>query len=206
MGLIPREDRFFFYLEKISENVVEGGKALYDLMVNFENVPEKAKKVLEIEHEGDILTHEIVDLLNRTFITPIDREDIHELVQRLDDIVDLSEEVADRIVMCKVCAPDANSIKLAEIILAASEEIRKAIKGLKNLKRSRRILDHCIEINRLENEGDRHFREALSILLNENSDAVRLIKWKEIIEKLESAIDKCEDVANIIQSVVVKYA
>lgn len=206
MGIIPRENKFFFFLEKISQNVVEGAKALCDFIKNFDGGVDKAKKVLEREHEGDILTHEIIDLLNRSFITPIDREDIHGLVTSLDDIIDLIEEVADRIVMYKVAMPEVNALKLAEIVLAASEEVNKAIQGMKNLKRSRRILDHCIEVNRLENEGDRLSREALATLLNEGDDPVYVIKLKEIFECLESAIDKCEDVANIIESVVVKYA
>ena len=206
MGIIPRENKFFFFLEKISQNVVEGAKSLCDLIKDFDGGEDKAKKVLDREHEGDILTHEIVDLLNRTFITPIDREDIYGLVSHLDDILDLIEEVADRIVMYKVRMPEPSAQKLAEIVLATSEEVNKAIQGMKNLKRSRRILDHCIEINRLENEGDRLSREALATLLNEGDDPVYVIKMKEILECLEAAIDKCEDVANIIESVVVKYA
>lgn len=206
MSLIPREKKFFFYFEKISANVVEGAKALHCLVTNFDDLAAHARKVLDLEHEGDILTHEIFDLLNRTFITPFDREDIHNLVQRLDDIIDLTEEVADRMVMYKIKTMNPCAVKLAEIIVASAEEVNKAIKELKDLKRPRRILDHCIEINRLENEGDKHSREALAVLLNETTDAVEIIKWKEIIEKLESAIDKCEDVANIIESVVVKYA
>jgi len=204
MGLIPRENEFFVYFEKIAQNVVEGAKALHDLMTDFTNVPEKAKKVLDLEHEGDILTHEIIDLLNRTFITPLDREDIHGLVMDLDDILDLSEEVADRLVMYRVTAPEAGAVKLVEIVLASAEEVSKAINGLRNLKRSRRVLDHCIEINRLENEGDRYSREALASLLNDTTDALKVIKWKEILETLEKAIDKCEDVAKVIENVVVK--
>ena len=206
MQLIPREEKFFIMLKKISENVVIGAKKLEDLVKDYENVEQKAKEILETEHEGDILTHEIIEALNKTFVTPFDREDIYSLVGRLDDIIDYIEAVTDKLLLYKIKKPTKEVVRMAQIIVESTEEVNKAIVGLKDLKHPRRILDHCIEINRLENEGDKVSREILAKLFETATDAIEAIKWKEIYEHLEMATDKCEDVADIIEGVVVKYA
>lgn len=206
MRLIPREEKFFDMFEKAAQNVVKGTRALHDMLVHYEQTQEKSKVILEIEHEGDILTHEIIDALNKTFITPIDREDIHALASSLDDILDYAEGVADRFDLYRMGKPSEEALKLAQIIVDASEQIDKAIQGLRDLKHPRRVLDRCIEINRLENDGDKLFRQALAKLFSRENNAMEAIKWKEIYENLELAIDRCEDVANVIESVVVKYA
>lgn len=206
MRLIPREEKFFDMFEKAAQNVVKGTHALHDMLVHYEQTQEKSKVILEIEHEGDILTHEIIDALNKTFITPIDREDIHALASSLDDILDYAEGVADRFDLYRMGKPSEEALKLSQIIVDSAEQIDKAIKGLRDLKHPRRVLDRCIEINRLENDGDKLFRQALAKLFARENNAMEAIKWKEIYENLELAIDRCEDVANVIESVIVKYA
>lgn len=206
MRLIPREEKFFDMLAKISENVILGAKALEDLLNNYENIEEKAKKILDIEHEGDILVHEIIETLNRTFITPIDREDIHSLTSQMDDVLDYIEATADRFLLYKINKPTPDVLRMTKIVVEAIREVNKAIMELKDLKRPRRILDRCIEVNRLENEGDKISREIFAKLFESTNNTIDVIKWKEIYEHLEMATDKCEDVANTIESVVVKYA
>jgi predicted phosphate transport protein (TIGR00153 family) len=202
----PREEKFFDMLERASSNLLQGGKALKDLLENFTDVEFKVKSIKEIEHEGDIITHEIFDKLNRAFITPIDREDIHKITSEVDDILDYILATADRLLLYKVKAPTAEAKKMTDVLLTAIEIVGKAIASLKDLKRPRRTLDYCVEINRLENEGDTLHKTVVADLFSNGRDAVEIIKWLDIYEHLETAIDKCEDVADAIESIVVKNA
>jgi predicted phosphate transport protein (TIGR00153 family) len=172
---------------------------------HFDRAEELAKRIEETEHEGDITTHEIMERLNTTFVIPIDAEDIRALASTLDDVLDYIEATSDRMILYEVGAPSPYMVDLVRILELAAAEVVKGVAGLHDLKRPRRMLDHCIEINRLENDGDRVSRRALAELFK-TATPMDAIKWKEIYEHVEVAIDKCEDIANIIESVVVKYA
>jgi hypothetical protein len=205
LRLIPREERFFDLFETASANVVSGAKLLARMVRELERAQEISREILEVEHEGDITTHEIMDRLNRTFITPIDHEDIRDLASGLDDVLDYIEATADRMLLYEAGRPAQEMVDLVDVLVETAVETDKAVRKLRDLKQGRRILDHCIEINRLENEGDRMSRAALAKLFR-SADPISAIKWREIYEHVETAIDKCEDVANTVESVVVKNA
>jgi predicted phosphate transport protein (TIGR00153 family) len=206
LGLIPKDVRFFELFERDAANVYQGAIELEEMLEHPDEFEERLKSITNLEHEGDIITHEIMDRLNRTFVTPIDREDIHALAGGLDDILDYIEATADRMHLYKINIPTPEVKELASILTQAVEQISLAIKDLRDLRRARRIMDRGIEINRLENEGDRISRAALARIFDECVDPVDAIKWKEIYEHIETAIDKCEDIANVMETVVVKHA
>ncbi len=201
--IIPREEKFFEMFEEAAKNIHEGSRFLVEMMENYTGVEERVKKIQEIEHQGDAITHNIVRKLNQTFITPIDREDIYSLSGSLDDVLDFIEAVADRMVVFKIRQPTPEAIRLSRIIFESSREIELAISQLKSLKQ---IYGHCVEINRLENEADRITRDAIARLFEEVQNPIEVIKWKEIYENLEIATDRCEDVANILERIVLKHS
>lgn len=203
---IPRDEKFFAMLERAAKNVLVAVEEFQAMLHNYSNRETYIKALDGYEHEGDIIIHEIMDKLNRTFVTPIDREDIHSLASGLDDIIDLVEETADRMNLYKINQPSERLRSQTEILLKAVQEVNLAITSLRDLKRPRRILDYCIEINRLENEGDLVLNQTMAQLFADQTEALNVIKWKEIYEHLEAALDKCEDLAVIIESVVVKNA
>jgi predicted phosphate transport protein (TIGR00153 family) len=174
-------------------------------MENFDNVDARAKEIYEVEQDGDMLTHDIMKKLNKTFITPIDREDLHALASSLDDVLDLIWASVDRLAVFKITEPTKEAVAMSKDLLTTAEVIHKAIKKLKEKDYSY-VQEYCIEINRLENRIDRDFRDALGALFNDVKDPILIIKWKEIYEHLEDASDKCEDVANVLESIVLKYA
>ena len=204
--LFPRDEKFFEMLERASKNLYQGGKAFKDLLENYSNIEEKVKNIKDIEHEGDIITHEIFDKLNRTFITPIDREDIHQITSEVDDVMDFILATADRLMLYKIKHPTPESIKLTDVLITAIEAMGKAVNSLKDSKRTRRTLDYCVEINRLENEGDNLHKAVIADLFSDHKDVLEIIKWRDIYDHLESAIDMCEDVADTIEGIVVKNA
>jgi len=201
--LLPREHAFFELFIAQAENVHQGAAAMVELLENYKDVAVKVEKIKRHEHIGDEITHDLMTRLNQTFVTPFDREDIHQLSSKVDDILDLTDAVAARLVIYNVTHIRAGMADLAKILLLATDEVRKAVAIL---ERPSGMLDHCIEINRLENEGDRLSRTMTAQLFDEEKDPVELIKWKELIEVLETAIDKCEDVANVLESVNLKNA
>ena len=203
--IFPKEIDFFEMFEKAALNVNRGATSLVEMMDNFGVAEAKAKEIYEAEQEGDMLTHEVLRRLNKTFITPLDREDIHSLISRLDDVLDLIWASADRAVLFKLNNPLPEAAELAKTLHETTEIITKAISCLKGKKYSY-IQEYCIEINRLENRGDRIFREGLVKLFDNIKDPIIVIKWKEVYEHLEDASDKCEDVANILESIVLKHA
>jgi len=203
--IFPKEIDFFEMFEKAALNVNRGATSLVEMMDNFGVAEVKAKEIYEAEQEGDMLTHEVLRRLNKTFITPLDREDIHSLISRLDDVLDLIWASADRAVLFKLNNPLPEAAELAKTLHETTEIITKAISCLKGKKYSY-IQEYCIEINRLENRGDRIFREGLVKLFDNIKDPIIVIKWKEVYEHLEDASDKCEDVANILESIVLKHA
>jgi len=203
--IFPKEINFFEMLEKAALNVNRGAISLVEMMDNFGVAEVKAKEIYEAEQEGDMITHEVLRRLNKTFITPLDREDIHSLISRLDDVLDLIWASADRAVLFKLNNPLPEAAELAKTLHETTEIITKAINCLKDKKYSY-IQEYCIEINRLENRCDRIFREALVKLFDNIKDPIIVIKWKEVYEHLEDASDKCEDVANILEGIVLKHA
>jgi len=201
--ILPREETFFQMFNELAENIDAGAKAMVELLEDFTNVNVQVEIIKSLEHKGDSLTHAMMKRLDQTFITPIDRQDIHELSSKIDDVLDLTDAAASRLVTYRVESIRPGVADLAKVLKLATGEVVAAIKVL---EKHDHILDHCIEINRLENEGDRLSRALIAHLFDEEKDPVQIIKWKEIIEVLETAIDKCEDVANVIESVILKNA
>lgn len=201
-GLIPKEEAFFDLFKKAAHNMIEGSRLLKDMMEHFHDVPGKAKKIKEVEHVGDGITHDIVTRLNQTFITPIDREDIHDLASALDDILDAVEAVADRLVIYKIVRPTESAVRLADILYQASVAVGC---GVDRLGMSHALINECcVQVNSLENEADRVSRDAISALFEKETDPIYVIKWKEIYETIEDGTDRCEDVSNVLERIVLK--
>lgn len=203
--LFPKEIDFFEIFDRAALNLTKAGSLLVSLMEKFDDIENRAKEIYETEQEGDILTHEIMKKLNKTFITPIDREDLHALASRLDDVLDLIWAAVDRLAVFKIKESTPEAISMSKNLLATVEVIHKAIHKLKE-KKYPHVQEYCIEINRLENRIDRDFRDALGRLFDDLKDPILIIKWKEIYEHLEDASDRCEDVANILEAIVLKHA
>jgi predicted phosphate transport protein (TIGR00153 family) len=206
MGFFPKSNQFFDLFEKAANNILQGAKLLEDFVSNQNGLEAKLKKIEDVEHAGDQITHDTMEMLNKTFITPLDREDIHALVSEMDDILDLIYGTANRIVLYKVPPASPDMKKVVQILVRAVEEVSKAVLRLRNLKKPEMILAQCIEINRLENEADDALRLAISNLFDREKDAIKVIKEKEILETLENATDRCEDVANVLEGIVLKNA
>jgi predicted phosphate transport protein (TIGR00153 family) len=176
------------------------------MVKHFERMSERAKEIRQVEHQGDQVTHEIIARLNKTFVLPIDQEDIHTLTSGLDDVLDYIDAVADRIFLYKISKPTDEAISLAEILFRATQECSAAVAKLRDVKANAdSIMHHCVEINSLENACDRLYRATVAQLFEKMSDPIEIIKWKEIYENFETASDRCEDVANVIEGVVLKY-
>lgn len=202
-NLIPREIAFFEMFQKAAHNMIEGSRLLKDMMEDFRNPVEQARHIKDIEHIGDGITHDIALKLNQTFITPLDREDIHGLASVLDDILDLVEAVADRFVVFKVAKPTETSIKLANILYQSAVAVGAGIDQLG--KPHADVTQYCVRVNTLENEADRITRDVISKLFEEEKDPIAVIKWKEIYENFEEGTDRCEDVANILERIALKH-
>jgi uncharacterized protein len=199
--LLPTETRFFDLFAAQANKVLEGAQALREMVEHYENVDEKARRIKQIESEGDELTHSLIDKLNRTFITPFDREDIHALASALDDVLDNIEGVASRLALFRVKSVTPEVIELTKVIVRSCEAIQAAVSHLRDLKT---IPPHLIKINDLENEADFISRNTTAQLFDTASDFRELIKWKELYGRLEATTDDCEDVANILEGIVVK--
>jgi len=204
MALFPRDTNFYDLFERGAAKVHEGVQLLEDLVKDFINVPLKAKRIKDVEHEADLIAHETFAKLNKTFVTPIDREDIHGLISSLDNILDHVEAAADKFSLYRVQSVKEDATLLADILSRTTQEVRNTVGLLRHLKGSDSVLQHCIEINRLENEGDFVYRSAIAKLFEKGDDPLEVLKWKEIYESIENAIDSCEDVANVIEGVVLK--
>lgn len=202
-GLIPKEEAFFELFKQAAHNMIEGSRLLKEMMENLQSPVEQAKRIKEVEHVGDGITHDIARRLNQTFITPIDREDIHGLASALDDILDLVEAVADRFVLYKVKTPTAQAVKLADILYQASVAVGAGVDRLGLAHPD--IKECCVQVNSLENEADRISRDAISELFEKETNPMAVIKWKEIYEALEEGTDRCEDVANILERIALKH-
>ncbi len=201
--LIPREERFFDLFVEDSANVLSAARHLEEMLRTYDTVDQRAKELFAMEHHGDEISHSIGRRLNTTFVTPFDREDIVALISGLDDVLDLIEEVADTFILYQVDAPTPASQQQARIIVRQCEAIHEATQRLRSFKG---LQQYLTEINRLENEGDRITRAAVAGLFSEKTRATDIIKWKDIYGLLEATIDKCEDVSDILEKIVVKHA
>lgn len=202
-NLIPKDEAFFEMFQKDAHNMVEGSRLLKNMMEDYKNPLEQARRIKDIEHIGDGITHDIARRLNQTFITPIDREDIHGLASALDDILDLVEAVADRFVVFKVPKPTDTAIKLSNMLYQASVAVAAGVDALG--KPHADVTECSVRVNSLENEADRLTRDAISALFESEKDPVAVIKWKEIYEAFEEGTDRCEDVANILERISLKH-
>ncbi len=202
--ILPTDHAFFDMFEKASLNIQEGAEILKDLLDNFIDIKEKARQIEEVEHRGDTITHDIVRKLNTTFITPIDREDILALASALDDIIDLIHAAATRIVLFKITESTPQAKELGFLILKSVRELNRGISLMGS--KMNEVYDHCVEVNSLENEADRVCRDAIAYLFEHEKDPITIIKWKEIYETLETATDRCEDAANVLEGVALKNA
>lgn len=202
--MIPRETKFFDMFAEMSSNLTEGATVLRDLLQNYSNVTIGVQKIKDIEHKGDDMTHAVLIKLNQTFITPFDREDIHRLASSIDDVLDYVNSAADRLIMYKIKAVPQAAIDLANVIVKQGDELAHAVRLLE--KNHQKVLDHCVEVNRLENEADRIARDAIGHLFEQETDPIHLIKIKELLEVLETATDKAEDAANVLETVILKSA
>ncbi|MDH7481628.1 MAG: DUF47 family protein [Armatimonadota bacterium] len=206
---MPTEENFFELFEEIAQALVEAAKVLHELITNYEDIEHKTHLLREMEKRIDRATGGICDRLNISFVTPIDREDIHNLAVSMDEVLDYIEASADRMKLYGVEDPAAEVPETAEIsaiLVQATEQIQIGIKALSNLRQIDQVLNPCVRINELENDADKLLRKALNRLFKEKTRPLDIVKWQEIIYRLELATDKCEDVANVLESIVVKNA
>jgi uncharacterized protein len=200
--LIPREERFYQDFQALADELKRGAALLEEMLAPDRPSWDKAEEIKEVEHKCDVLTHEIIQRLNRTFVTPLDREDIHELARSLDDVMDAIDASATLIRLYRLETVRYGARELARIITACTDQVRL---GLDALEHHKAVITHAVEINRLENEADRTHQEAVVRLFDGEQDPLVVIKWKETLDFLEAATDRCEDVANVIEGVVVKH-
>ncbi len=205
MRFFPREEKFFDQFERLITKIEEGSNFFLAMLDNYENVDSKVAKLKEIEHEADIITHKTYEKMHRTFLTPLDREDIYALVNKMDSIIDMIEASAIRMHLYHVKKPAPEVIQRAKILHKAIIKVKQIIHGLRDMKNAPMILDACVEINTLENEGDVILRNTIAKLFEKEENPFELIKWKEIFERIEEAIDVCEDVSNIAEGIVLKH-
>jgi predicted phosphate transport protein (TIGR00153 family) len=203
LPLIPREEKFFDMFAEDASNVVTAARTLESFFGTYGDRERIAAQLRELEHRGDQISHDIGHKLESTFVTPFDREDIHALISRLDDVLDLIEEIADTCILYRIDEPTDVARKQAEIVTKQCVQISDALQHLRNFKG---LEAYWIEIHRLENEGDQLERQAVAALFRNGGDPLNIIKWKDVYSLLENAIDACEDVANVIERIVVKHA
>ena len=200
--LMPRKGTFFVLFNQHAENALEAAQALERLVTDFTRLEDKVRDIHAIEHYGDKLTHQIIQELNATFVTPLDREDIVGLASKIDDVTDVCYDVSEMVSLYKVTAIRPAAVRQAQVLVQAAQEVVVAMADLEKLKG---LEPHWIKIHTLENEGDQVFREAVADLFAHSTDPVEIIKWKDIHGLIEVAIDRCEDVANIVETIVVKH-
>jgi hypothetical protein len=204
MRFIPREEKFYDLFEELADKIEEGSNLFLDMLLNYDSFEQRLSKLKEIEHEADIITHRTYEKMHTTFLTPIDREDIYALVNKMDSILDMTEASAIRMSLYKIKAPKEELIQQAKLLNEATAKVKQVVRGLRDMKNAKMILDACIEINTLENAGDQILRSTMANLFECEKDPFELIKWKEIFERFEEAMDVCEDVSNIVEGIVLK--
>jgi predicted phosphate transport protein (TIGR00153 family) len=205
--LMPRQGRFFGLFDGHAKLVVDGANALVDVLRHYENGKDRGagiKVIEDVEHAADRITHETVQLLHTTFVTPFDRDDIHRLISRMDDVLDLIQDTGESLVLYDIQKVTPEALQLAELLLKCAERVQAAVKLMATMADGPQMLKICEEIDRLESEADKVMRSAISKLFRDETDVRQLIKLKAVYESLESATDKCQDVANVIESVVLE--
>jgi predicted phosphate transport protein (TIGR00153 family) len=205
-SFFPRNYQFYDIFEALAAKLLQSSELLVDLLQYFENVDMKTARIKEVEHESDELTHDLYRLINQTFVTPLDREDIAALAQRLDDVVDYIEAAATMIKIYGIEQPTLAARGLADITRMQNLQLQKALVLLRSKGQLKNILDHTREINRLENEADALYLTAMAELFQGEMHPIDVIKWRDIYESLESATDSCEDVAHVLEGIVLKHA
>lgn len=204
--LIPRNYLFYDLFEQSAHNLVTGAEAMVDLMEHFENVDMKAARMKELERIGDGIIHEIVEELHKTFVTPLDREDITALAQNMDDVMDYMEGATTAICTYGIRRPRPAARAVTDLVRLQTVQVEKAVPKLRQRSQLRSVLEECVEIHRLENEADSLFLDAMARLFEEEPSAVEIIKWREIYDQLEQATDSCEHVANVLEGIFLKHA
>jgi uncharacterized protein len=202
LRLIPREEKFYADFQALADELQRGAGLLEEMLATDEPQWDKAEEIKEVEHKCDFLTHEIIQRLNRTFVTPLDREDIHALARSLDDVMDAIDDSAALIRLYRLDQVRYGARELAQIISASTRQVRLALDAL---EQNKGLITHAVEINRLENEADRLHHQAVSRLFDDVRDPLLVMKWKETFDFLEDATDRCEDVANVLEGVMVKH-
>ena len=205
MRLFSRRDRYYDLFEELADKIEEGGRIFSEVIHHFENSEPKVSKLKEVEHEADYVTHQVYQMLHRSFLTPLDREDIFALANKMDTILDLIESAAVRMQLYRVRAPVKELFELSRVLNESISEIKKIIYSVRNKQEAKTILRRCVEINTLENEADQILRAAMARLFEQEKDAIELIKWLEILQTIETATDVCEDVSNVVEGIVLKY-
>ena len=207
LSFLPREDRFFFLLHQSTLNIQQVARSLQDLMNSFENVEDKVREIKELEEFGDQIIHDITQSLHRTFVTPIDREDIMALAGRLDDVIDAIDEAAQYTLEYKIEGPTEFARQLCTIIVSCADELEAAVALLSTRgPKLKEILPMSVEINRLENEADRVASRAMGELFSNGGDVIRILKWRDIYNDMEEATDRAEDAANVLEGIVIKHS
>jgi len=203
--LLPQEFGFFDNFERHVDLAIEGAKLLVNLLESLDAPGPKARRIKELEHEADVVTHNTMDMLRKTFVTPFDRNEIHHLISSLDDIMDAMEAAAERLTLYEITQATPEARTLARNLVSATAQLQVAVRGLRHVKRDRdAIMTACVDINRIENENDEMLREGLAKLFKHERDPVFIMKWKEIYEILEDATDRCEDATDVIEGVVLE--
>jgi predicted phosphate transport protein (TIGR00153 family) len=203
----PREQKFFDLFEQSTQNMVRAAQELKRMVDTWDNAGERLTVITELEHQGDTITHQIMAQLHRTFVTPFDREDIALMAHSLDDVTDFIHAAADAMLIYRIDRPSQRAKELADIIVQAATEVERAVPYLRRRGAElKQALPLCVEINRLENVADRIYRSALAELFDDSADMAQVIKWREIYGYMESATDRCEDVADVLEGVALKHA
>jgi uncharacterized protein len=205
-SLVPKETKFFAFFEQQADNIVKMAHQLKDMVFIWQNIKERASVLADMEQDGDAITHDIMTLLHRTFVPPLDREDITELAHALDEIANRIHAVADTLYLYNVESPTDRAREMADIILKAAQEVRVGVSEINAKMRKPELINRCISINQMENSGDIVYRKALVELFAQTSDMASIVKWREIYQKMESAVDACEAFANILEGIALKYA
>ncbi len=205
-SFLPAEAKFYDWFEKASANLLDGARLLQDLLEHYEDVENKVARITEVEHNGDFIVHEVTQLLPRTLITPIDNEDIQRLIDAIDDALDSIEDTAMRLVIYQVEEVKEPARKLARLIVSGAQELHEAVGGLRNKDNFGRVHEHIVEMNTLENNGDRVYRDGLTELVAHRENLFDLIRWREIYSYLEATTDRIEDAADVLQRVIIANA
>jgi uncharacterized protein len=206
LSFMPKEQKFFDLFDASAKNTIKAAQSLKEMIDTWQFIDSHVAEITELEHEGDSITHQVISLLHRTFVTPFDREDIALLAHTMDDIMDFIHAAADSMFIYKVSTPTQRAKELADIIVQATIVVEKAVRGLRHKSEFKNILEECVEINRLENAADRVYRAAIGELFDDTADITKIIKWREIYEHMETSTDRCEDVADVLEGVALKNA